>query len=384
MFKAIIKTNGIYIPSNADIVRIPPRRPEDRQSGYLARFDFHGLFTDIFFDGDRLIAIGPPYLNLIDSLRESTFYFDGAYEVPSEAVEFVEQNRISRTTIELPTVGDAKLVPHELSVRHPEFVGECSIGRDYFDLFRGKNVLVTMSRDNDLVNIRDWAAVNVAANEIDAVVIFDNRSKIYSKAEILDALDGIPGLDVAAIVDWPHPYGVTADRNQNWDSDFGQYTAWEVARRRLLRDANSATIGDVDEIALANDGRALWRHAAETESGVLYYPLRDVLPILEYGKSGGSRSRRHSDYHFYDEGALGSTKYTFIPGRLGESNQLLVHTIKGVANERPDAAVARHFMGLHRKWRDGSFGYTHKESVGATEGPLKDQRLLDAFASAEL
>lgn len=382
MVGAIIRTNSIDLPVKEDLIRIPPRKPEDRQEGYLARFDFHGIFSDVFFCDDSVIAVGPPYLNLLDSLSNARYFLDEVELSDPSAISFNELNRTSRTKIQLPCVGGSMVRPERLRVEFPSFAVECGVGADQAAAFCDKNVLMTMSRDNPLLNISDWVRMNVVNNEIDAVLVYDNRSKDYSKKQLLEEIMSVEGVSVAVVVDWPHPYGVAADSKQIWDSDFGQYSAWEDARWRFLRKANSVMVGDCDEIPLAEDGVPCWKLAAETKSGVLYYRLRDVEPVRMCDAEGAGL-RRHSDYNYYLEGRLASNKYTYIPSRLREDQQLLVHAVTGAPDELPGKAYGRHFKALHRRWRDGSFGYTYSERA-KDESLSVDDVLSRAFRKASL
>ena len=53
--------------------------------------------------------------------------------------------------------------------------------------FAGRNCLMTLSRDNALDWIRDWAAFHVREHGADAVLFFDNGSTDYRPEEILAA-----------------------------------------------------------------------------------------------------------------------------------------------------------------------------------------------------
>lgn len=362
--QSVIGTNSINLPTNSDLVRTPPRPYDDQQPSYLARFDFHGIFSDVFASKDSIIAVGPPYLNLFNFLQNSNFYVNGATRISPADVTFTPQDRTARATFILPTKGTSLLEADTLTLRNGQLSLECRVGPSFHRTFAGRNVLMTMNRDNSLENIVDWVAFNARVNEIDAVIVYDNRSSLYSNSELLTALAGVPAIDVAFVVNWQHPYGPTAYRRDLWDSDFGQYTAWEHARWRFLQEANSVTIGDVDELPLAEDGQPCWKKAQQTPDGVFYYQLRDVktyalTPIPESGR------RRHKDFNYFDPSTVGSCKYTYIPSRLGPDQQLLVHEVTGAKVSGLGEAYARHFRGLHKQWRAGvdEFTFELEETV---------------------
>lgn len=357
---SIIETNSIYLPVNTDFIRKPPRPAEDQQPNYLERFDFHGIFSDVFSYEGSVIAVGPPYLNLRNLLDDSQFFVNGATHIEHEAVQFDELDRTSRTTFNLPSSGNSITTAEILTLKCNTLELQCKVGKNHHQVFAGRNVLLTMNRDNSLENIVDWVTINVVANEIDAVVIYDNRSELYSKSELLQAIANVPGVEVAYVVDWPHPYGPTAYRKQLWDSDFGQYTAWEHARWRFLSRANSVTPCDVDEIPLTEDGSPCWHHAHQSNDGVFYYRMRDIEPA-PLDTLTSSRVRRHSDYRFYNPDKVGSFKYTYVPSRLTSNQQALVHKVSDTEVPNHQLGFTRHFRGLHRQWRAGIEDYTFDE-----------------------
>ncbi|WP_295644080.1 hypothetical protein [uncultured Corynebacterium sp.] len=354
---SIIQTNSIYLPVNFDRIRRPPRPPEDQQSTYLERFDFHGIFSDVFSCQNTIIAMGPPYLNLRHLLDQSQFIINGSQFIDKESIHFNELNRTSRTVFKLSD----NCVADRITLKYGPLNLECAIGDNHYRAFAGRNVLVTMNRDNNFENIVDWLEINAKCNQIDAVIIYDNRSESYTDKDLIKSISKVNGVEVVYVVNWPHPYGPTAHKGQNWDSDFGQHTAWEHARWRFLLEANSVTHCDVDEIPLTEDGSPCWTKAAENENGVFYYRMRDVEPSPTRDLDP-SRIRRHSDYIFFHPNKLGSFKYTYIPSKLTCEQQLLVHKVSNTKEDERHLGYSRHFRGLHRLWRAGSQGYTYEES----------------------
>ena len=154
-------------------------------------------------------------------------------------------------------------MPERFTIRSPHFNLSCTVGSSHLDVFGDKNVLVTLSRDNDLEVIRKWIELHISANKIDAVIFVDNKSSQYSKEELLDTLSGIKGLDVSYLIDWSHLYGPTGGPNQKWDSDFGQHQVWEWTRRRFLEKARTVTVSDVDELPLTESGEGVRKFVCE-------------------------------------------------------------------------------------------------------------------------
>ncbi|QYH19418.1 hypothetical protein JKI95_10010 [Corynebacterium aquatimens] len=328
MLAAVLKTNSMAIPSNYDLVRMPPRLPEKDQQRYFSTYDFQSIFYDVFVDGDRVLAIGPPYRNLKEWLGEAAIKLDGNTIDDSSLVRWSEFDRMSRTAITLQgNLGQ----PTDLQLSFRDLELRSGIGSSYVTDFEGSNLLVTMNRNNPLANVRDWLELNVQMNGIDSAIIFDNRSDNYSSADLLKNLRSVPGLERLIIVEWPHPYGAVSPY---WDSDYGQYAAWEVARQRFGRLSQSLMVCDVDEIILSEDGRPAYLHAQESPSGVCYFDSRELSPVTDdcVVLSEGE-IRRHHHFGYYDpEARLGLPKYVVIPERLSDKQQLKVHAISGATS----------------------------------------------------
>ena len=353
MLAAVVKTNSMAIPSNYDLVREPPRLPEEGRTRYFSTFDFQSVFYDVFLNDDQILAIGPPYRNLKEWLAGSRMELDGNPIEDAGRVQWNEFDRMSRTVFAVEhNLGH----PTELVLSFGDLELRSGIGSSFVSDFKGSNLLVTMNRNNPLVNIRDWLEFNVLNNGIDAAVIFDNRSNIYSSHELLGELRSIEGLEKLVIVEWPHPYGAVSP---HWDSDYGQYAAWEVARQRFARESQSMMICDIDELIIADDGRPAFHHALESSSGICYFHSREILPI-PCADIDDEAQRRHLHFGYYHpEAELALPKYVVIPRHLGQDQQLKVHAVSGANSVQERAGLLRHFRGLHLNWRAGEFGYTY-------------------------
>lgn len=378
----ILKTNSIYLQRGMELRRRPPRKPEDMQDSYLDLFDFDLLFGDVFQVEEHIVAIGPPLLNLEDAVAQAVWYIDGV-QVPPRTIQLDRLDRVSRTIIPLASLNLAGSKAEELWIEIGGRRLVCRIGSDQTAFFRGRNVLVTLSRENEPHIIKKWLEVNAKQNQIDAVVFADNRSQRYSKEELRALIESVDGIEIGLVFDWEHAYGVTGGPSQVWDSDFGQYQVWEIARQRFLAEAKSVTISDVDEIPLTESGRPLWEVAESTKDGVFCYPMRSVVPRT-HKDIAPNEKRSFGHFNYFQTNSKGSNKYTYVPMKLPEGAQLKVHYVAGAENVDAEPAFARHFIGLHQNWRNKSFDYdvAHPAS-GLATGLEVDSRLLQALSNSE-
>jgi hypothetical protein len=154
------------------------------------------------------------------------------------------------------------------------------LSQDESDIFRHRRVIFTMSKDNPIEWIQDWARFNRDVHGADAVLIYDNGSTAYDSATLSDALKSVPGIARSVVVEWPFRYGPQgANIWDHWDSDFCQLGAWEHARWRFLRTARSAMNSDVDELVLANDGRSVFEAAENSWTGLVRYRGRWIIGV---------------------------------------------------------------------------------------------------------
>lgn len=377
MLQAIVETSSLALPTNYDLVRFPPSGAvEDLSERYFSTFDFHSLFYDIFRNESSVQLIGPPFLNLGEILQDARFTFDGQVNVEPGSITMEELDRVSRTVVELPGRSSALWNPDRIRVDLPNLSLEATVGANHSEVFSGMDTLMTMNRDNPIGTIVDWVQINVEANAVNALLLFDNRSVSYSRKDILRALRHVEGLELAVVVNWPHPYGALS---ANLDSDYGQYSAWEVARWRFLQQANSVIICDVDEIMLSNDGRPVKSLAEETDSGVLYMKSRDV-PAISKNLISGDHVRRHKDFVYFDESKIGPRKYCYIPERLKPQQQLKVHAVSYAHDIDDSLGYVRHFRGLHKAWRHGLSDYS-VPLAAPSANHLVDERLAQLFDS---
>lgn len=353
-----VALHGAVLDPGGPWRREPPRPPSARQPFYDERFDALTLFYDVFRDGDDVEILGPPLLNLEAGLRPLSLRAAGRRYARGFTSQ--ERNRLHRHRV----LG----VPAEVrTLRFHSPLGRfaLTIGEDMSGSFSGLRVLITQSRDNPLPWIARWIDHHVVTQGIDAVLIYDNGSRDYSLDDLRALLRSRRGLRRFAVVDWPYPWGPTGGPESIWDSDFGQHGSWEHAWRRLCRDAETLTFGDVDEL-IVGPAPTVPERALASPVGLSSYARRSVLNIPARPTRELGRMRDHADYLQFDPSApLLTSKYTVAPGALAGTDQLLIHRVEGrEAPDEPDV-LARHFDGIRIEWRDGE------------RHPVPDQRLED-------
>lgn len=375
----IWKTNRLVIDPANQLKRMPPRQPIDRQKRYLDDFDFTTVFSDIFVRDGRVWMIGPPFLNLEADLLAANFIWNWV-DVTSE-VKFERYNRMSRTSF--PTT--AKF--GELEIRSE--LGHWTAQVSTFDQkdFDGARLMITQQKNNRLEWIAYWALFNVRVNGIDSIVIYDNGSTDYPIERVEQLLSLIPGLKRWIVVDWDTPHGVTGGPNSVWDSDYGQLVAWEHSRHMFANLASSVLMIDVDELPVTQNPKGILEQLDESDRKAILF---NRISVKQYANrdSGNDGIRVHSDFSLGDSsGAQLSSKYAYAPARLDDTDQLLVHQIRGESIEAQDSTetFAGHFDAIRIEWRE-----KEKEPVrvfqqlGEIDGDFEENPLLnDKFLEIE-
>ena len=317
--------------------RLPPRDPSQQEPGYLEAFDTSTLFYDVFKSGRRVMAIGPPAGSL-SALTHSLRVVD-------------DKGRLWRLT---PECGLDRMGRYrgKRARDDREHVGNTvRAGDDLAHRFRGRRAVVTVSKDNDLEWVSAWGAWYASRHRADALIIYDNGSTIYTLEELSQALAAVPGIAVAAVVDWPFKYGpIARPPHMMWDSNFAQHGALEHARWRLLRRSAGYLNADLDELIIDADGRSVFGGAAARPSGVLHFRGIWAYPGPETPQA---RVPRHSDSTWIRRDAVNehcAPKWCVVPSRLPRRSQLTVHKVTGVPGGRPEGFFFWHLRNISTNW----------------------------------
>jgi hypothetical protein len=326
--------------------RNPPRPLDDRQPDYERKFDGKTVFYDCFAsrDGAGPILIGPPLLNLesvvVRAIRRA---FQYPWWWRRSIVRRLDRASIIRLRLKTPqTRADFEqglFVQSEIVVQPNEA-----------ELFRGSNVLVTKSRHNEAIWIRDWVRFYAAKHGADAVLLYDNSDAGEDTEAIAEAIRSVPGIRVSRVVPWPFPFGPDAGPRQVWDSDFCQYGVLEHARWRFLSLARAVVNADIDELVITATGQSVFDVAVASATGYLCYDGRWV----ENATIHACGPRRHMHYRHAVRGPVKPTtdKWTVVPARTPPDGQWLVHVVDGMTPDKTSKVVStRHFRAINTNWR---------------------------------
>lgn len=335
MKSEIFTTNPVFF--NDGIRREIPRPVEKRQPGYEDLYDDSTLFYDIFRYGSRIVLSGPPLFNLIDEIKSAKFIIG----------EYIFDAYISDKWKTQRSYIDCQLHDDEIKIESKISSGTYSISCDNSSIFDGKKVLFTLSKNNKLDWIYDWAEFHVKTHGVNAVLLYDNNSDNYTLEDIQEALNSVNGLESIGIVHWPYKYGPGAGDIGNWDSDFCQYSLIEHARRRFLSRAIGVINADIDELVVCNDGTSIFTKLLLSPKGAISYNGIWLEPV------GDFPDPRHKNFRYFRTARDPATKkWTAKPSAIPDDVQMHVHGF-GSSFEPLyfDDVKHRHFSAINYDWK---------------------------------
>lgn len=344
--------------------RESPRDPAKRQPGYDEQFDADTLAYDVFAEPGGTRVCGPPLLNLLEGMQVARWTLDGA----SVAAQLTDLDRTQASILSAESMGGEKVAVVWGGKRL-----SATVSPSQLELFEGRKVLVSKSRNNRLHWITDWARFHAVCHGVDAVLLYDNGSTDYKPSDVLKALD-IPELDVAVVVNWPFRFGPqgglwTGMRGVPWDSDFCEYGILEHARHRFL--ARSATVlhQDIDELVVTHSGASVFDVLAKSGADAIRYSGRWIENInIRPDEMLSYRSFVHIDVRK----APTTQKWALNSARAANALQWKTHQLAGIQVADTNDVAHRHFMGLTTNWKwDRLSDVTYDPAVH-----IRDSRLI--------
>ena len=328
-----IKLSPLGLNPCNPVRRTIPRPPHLRQPDYEDRFDFLTVFYDCFRSVDEAwcVLIGPPLLNLepivlpaVPTLFRCRSSSD--VRVSSHALAKFQHNPSAQLWLRTPE-SRAELPPGVFGQ------SELIIQPNQCDLFLGRKVLLTQSKNNELHWIRDWVYFFARKHGADAVLLYDNASTKYETSAIYETISSVPGIEVAVVVHWPYKYGPPGSERAHglkgmpWDSNYSQLGILEHARHRFLSRADAVVNADVDELVLTKNNASVFELLSRSDTGYLRYTGHWIESVAELS----GKDRHHSDFFYRSvQAEVSPPKWTMAPRRCPPGAHWLPHGVPGM------------------------------------------------------
>lgn len=345
--RKVVRVNPITLLEEWGLGRRVPTRPAHlRQSTFNEQFDFDTLWYDQFIspDGSNVVLVGPPLFNLERAITTAGagFFADGRVLER----KYSEKDRCSE--IWLTRSGDTG---EEIVLKGRNFSVSLAPQQNHADWFAGKRVACTLSKDNDLQWIFDWAEYHATRHGLEAILIYDNASTRYSPDELLRTIASVQGISTAVVVVWPFlygPQGSDGGKSLLWDSDFCQHGALTHARWRFLSSAKCVLNCDIDELVVTPKGSTIFSLCENSATG--YVPFGGKWCFVN---SSPSQSIRHRDHLWTTPSSKAcARKWAITPAAAPYAAQWRVHDVRGNIRESVTAGVFYwHFRSVNNSWK---------------------------------
>jgi hypothetical protein len=354
-----------FLPEHSPLRRRPRAPDRHRPESFECEFEDRALVYDAFWhvDGRRILLVGPPPLNLRPALGRARYVAVPSrkplsartYDSLSVRITALEDAPAETTGIEMLLDGDKFVLPVQPNVS---------------PALAGARVLFTMSRDNELIWIRDWADYHARLHGTDAVVFFDNGSTRYPPAEIAATLGAVPGIRHAAVLSWPYRYGPfdPAVKLNPYYGLFLQIAAMSVALRRYAAAAYGLLNCDIDELVATPPGTTIYELAHAAPHGLVSFrgQFVEALPIGTLA-DGGVLRHRDFGHRLRNPRVRASRprKWALDPQRAWVGNLAVhpyMHWIQGrplFGKTTPADTFYWHFRGISTNWKDRRTDASH-------------------------
>ena len=361
MRKAIVTVPGAPIDPAAGLRRQPTRDPSRRELGFDEKFDDTTLFFDVVAEPatGRVRIIAPPLFNLAEAMRDSWFADTRGVPLPYSIANLDRQTQI---------LVDGWNGEEGLTLQGAIGDYALDVSASQASLFAGQRTVLTLSRNNDLVWIRDWLHYYRAVHGATAFLFYDNGSTAYSAERLLEVLESVSGVEVGVVVRWPFKHGPTgAGLRKNWDSNFSQLGAIEHARWRFLSQARSVLSCDIDELVVSAKDCSIFDAVEQSRSGVIRFYGDWVIGIEgETRKPSPAAPMRYRDFRCVTKDIVGvklglnplrrnrcQPKWALVPGRAPAAARWHAHTIEGwwAARVASGEFRFRHFREISNSWK---------------------------------
>jgi hypothetical protein len=348
--------SSVFLPEEGALRRLPRAPHRKRPKKFYVGFEDRALVYDVFWhmDASQVLMVCPPAQNLADHWAAATFKALPSGQNLSASFHSIR----STMTIAL------KDVPDDTKKIEINFAGQIFVADIMPNLtreFDGTRLIFTMSQNNPLDWINQWARFHQTMHEADAVIIFDNGSSIYSPEDVAKNLAQIRGIKRVLVVPVPHKYGPHDSGvlfNRFW-ANFLQVSTFSILLRRFGNTAFGLLNVDIDELGAPVPASNLFEVAHESVDGFCSLAGNWVESIVE--PDVNIPTPDHTAYRHvlrvFRHG-LNANKWVFEPTRNWVQNLDIhpsPHRIKNMPKymaKRAPKGLFWHFRGINNNWKE--------------------------------
>ena len=282
-------------------------------------YDSRTIFYDVFrCDDDRkVVAIGPPPVNLRNELEKLRITCDGRI-LPHRKREYRKLCVLELTCDQAANTG--KNLPLRFSF--PSFDVDIEVPPPpLFSPAEAPHLgLMTLQRNNPLPWILDWCRWHHRLHGVSRLVLYDNASD--NRDDLVAALARMGEAIDTVLVDWPFPYGPRRSHKNR----FGQTGA---QNHYLLRfgsaDAWCLNL-DIDECLVVSGKKTIKQYLHDCEGNGVVEVLFDSFIVPPHQGQPAIANRRVSSYWFRNRERQGyALKFAFKPRHIEYMRQHIAY-----------------------------------------------------------
>ncbi|MBO9477022.1 hypothetical protein J7382_05705 [Shimia sp. R11_0] len=304
------------VPPELELTRALPTRCEIRDENVWQSYDQTTLFYDVVHCSQSgLVKVFMPKLfNLKHAFLASSFLFD---DTPIKIHRLIEGRQFDVAVFKVVSKPNIFRV---VMSKNAEVTARVNT-RD--TTISDANILFTMSKDNPLEWIKDWAQFHVRQHGTDTIVIIDNDSDTYNLEDILECLSSINNLKHIRILNAPLPFGPSQGDCTHWSlAKFLQVAMLNLGFWRFgMRNSVFLNL-DVDELLMSRKDNSIYDKIRQKPFGYMTFPGE-----WYYATDRGQRPM-HSDHFLYcTDDKPCPTKYAIHTDSILSKLALKVHNL---------------------------------------------------------
>jgi len=345
-------------------------------------YDWDTIWNDaVQISKDTILLIGPPLYQHGNWLKVN----HPLYLKRDGRIAQMEINELDRACVTAVNVSE---YVDELHITGCSNEHRIIVNRPSFE-FAGKKVIVTISRNHPIEWLKQWIDYHRVVHDLDGLLLYNNRSTIYTSAE-LEAAISRPDM-IIKVVDYDVPFGCMGGgdwewngRRGNflpWDSDFSQYVMLEHAKWRYLHCADLVLNADTDELLYIKNNTLngiseyckTSSNSAWLYKGVWIEPVDSLTGTIAADVSFDARRFDHY-WHTNNSSQRGIGIKWMLNPRKNLNYQWMLHRTTG-PHMMTDEIGFGHYLAMNTSWSWPRDGYLGDKSTLAEQSEIKNHLL---------
>ena len=286
-----------------------------RPKGYEKDFDANTLWYDAIQTNHHCLQLICPKLNNLTSAIRSARWTIDEMSIHLKRIRFCRFH----DTIELVSTHPWKA--QKLTVQIGSWSGHSNITKPEPNIFRKRNTVFIMNKNNDLNWIADFIHFHIYHHKLEAIVLIDNGSTVYNLQDLQDMISKTD-LKVALIISTPLKFGPRIKQLEKpylifeqkifHVEQYLQTALLNIAHLRYLSKARAVLQCDIDELTYTPK-TTIFNLAVKNPLGIA-----SMAAVWRYSNPNKQNPTHHASHCFKHVATLDlcHAKYCIVPSGL--------------------------------------------------------------------